>query len=362
MILVIVFNFTNNKNSKSNLEGTVLIIVKDIDGEINSKKRYEYNKGDSLFDILNDNYKLEYETSAYGHYLYSIDDVETDKFNTFLWLEIAYLNEGEEYSDYIDFSKYSCSDSSVGIDSIELKDNMILGICKRDSKHKTSIFSDSINVGEKTSNYKIFKIVVYIMLVVLITSLIIYGIIKNKISNEKLGIRRMCILSLMAVILFVQEEALTILPNIQLTFLLISVYAAVFGVKYSLLVVAIHVILDNIVMGSFTPLVMIPMFIGYIILVIVMNLLRNEKLIFKVIGASICSWIYCMVFLIANALFLDINVKEYFIADIPFEILLILSTIFTLTYLYNPIYKVLYREWNKNEVKDILIEENDSEK
>ncbi len=361
MVLVIVFNFTNNKNSKSDSCGNVLIIVKDMDGDINSKKRYEYNKGDSLFDILNDNYKLEYEISAYGHYLYSVDDVKTDKFNTFLWLEIAYLNDGEEYSDDIDFSKYNCMDSNLGIDFIELKDNMILGICKRDSNHLTSIFNDNITISEKTSNYKIFKIVVYIMLAILIVSLLIYGINKNKISPEKLNIRKMCILSLMAVILFVQEEALTILPNIQLTFLLISVYAAVFGIKYSLLVVAIHVTLDNIVMGSFTPIVMIPMFIGYVILVIVMNLLKDSKLVFKVIAASICSWIYCMVFLIANALFLDINVREYFIADIPFEILLILSTIFTITYLYNPIYKVLYREWNKNEVKDILIEENDSE-
>ena len=115
---------------------------------------------------------------------------------------------------------------------------------------------------------------------------------------------------------------------------------------------SIHVILDNVVMGSFTPIVMIPMLIGYVILVIVMYLVKKENLLIKVIMASICSWIYCMLFLFANALWLDIDVKAYFIADIPFEILLILSTILTMTYLYRPLEKVIYREWNKNQIEE----------
>ena len=190
------------------------------------------------------------------------------------------------------------------------------------------------------------------LIAILIASLIVYGIIHNRISKDKITIRKMCIISLMAVILFVQEEALTILPNIQLTFLLISLFAAIFGIKYSLIIVSIHIILDNVVMGSFTPIVMIPMFIGYVILVIVMYLVKKDNLLIKVIMASICSWIYCMLFLFANALWLDIDVKAYFIADIPFEILLILSTILTMTYLYRPLEKVIYREWNKNQIEE----------
>ena len=46
------------------------------------------------------------------------------------------------------------------------------------------------------------------------------------------------------------------------------------------------------------------------------------------------------------------RIKAYFIADIPFEILLILSTILTMTYLYRPLEKVIYREWNKNQIEE----------
>ncbi len=352
MVLTIVFNFSSS--TKSDGDGHLNIIVKNIDGNITSSERYEYNKDDSLFDILNENYTLTYENTKYGHFLLGIDDIKTDSFTSWLWLELAYIKDGVEYSDNIDFSNYTCQDSNYGIDGIEIKDNMILGICERDNTRQTSIFSDSvINISKNVNNYKIFKIVTYVILIVVLILSIIYGLIFNKNKDNKLTIRKMCILSLMAVILFVQEEVLTFLPNIQLTFLLISLYAAVFGIKYSLIVVLIHVILDNIVMGSFTPIVMIPMFIGYVILVVVMYLVREEKIFIKVIFASICSWIYCMVFLIANAIWLDIDVKAYFIADIPFEILLILSTIFTITYLYNPLYKVLYKEWNKDKIEGI---------
>ena len=78
----------------------------------------------------------------------------------------------------------------------------------------------------------------------------------------------------------------------------------------------------------------------------------------KIIGASICAGVYCMLFLIANAIFLDIDIHAYFVSDIPFEILLILSTIFSMTYLYRPLEKVISREWNKNVVEDVFDQDN----
>lgn len=348
MILTIIFSFKTNKTTS---DGHINVIVKNIDGEIISNERFEYNKDDSLYELINDNYELTCNETQYGHFIIGIDSITTDIYTNWIWLEIAYLNDGVSYSDEIDFSNYDCQDAQTGIDQIELIDNMIVGIVERDNNHQTTIFSEGITVN-KVHNYKPFRIVVYALIALLFIFLVIYGIIHNKISKDKITIRKMCIISLMAVILFVQEEALTILPNIQLTFLLISLFAAIFGIKYSLIIVSIHVILDNVVMGSFTPIVMIPMLIGYVILVIVMYLVKNENLLIKVIMASICSWIYCMLFLFANALWLDIDVKAYFIADIPFEILLILSTILTMTYLYRPLEKVIYREWNKNQIEE----------
>jgi len=347
MILTIIFVFKTD--TKASSDGHVNVVVKNIDGEVVSNKRLEYETDDSWYKLLDENYDLTCNETQYGHFITGIDSITTDIYTNWIWLEVAYLNDGVSYSDEIDFSNYTCSDAQTGIDQLELIDNMVLGIVERDNNHQTTIFSDAIST-KATNNYKTFRIVVYILIAIFIVGLIIYGVINNRISKDKITIRKMCILSLMAVILFVQEEALTMLPNIQLTFLLISLFAAIFGIKYSLIIVCIHVILDNVVMGSFTPIVMIPMLIGYTILVIVMNLVKNENLVIKVVCASICSWIYCMLFLFANALWLDIDVHAYFIADIPFEILLVLSTTFTITYLYRPLEKVISREWNKNQI------------
>lgn len=348
MVLCIIFAFREKKSKSS---GNLAIIVKDIDGEIISSELYEYNKGDSMFKILNKNYDLEYKMTIYGHYLIGIDDIKVDGVNEWLWLEIGTLKEGKSFSTTLNLDDYNIVNASKGIDNIELSGDMILGICHRDNTHNTSISGETIDVDYNARSYKNIKIALFTVIALLFVFVIIYSFIKMRNTNEHLTIRKMCILSLMAVILFVQEEILTFLPNIQLTFLLISIYAAVFGKRYSLIIIIIHVILDNIIMGSLNPIVMIPMLIGYTILVIVMNLLKERNIIIKCLGAVICSLIYCYLFLITNALLLDININAYWISDIPFEILLVLSTMFTIIYFYDPIHKVVYREWNKNELE-----------
>lgn len=349
MILCCVFAFGDTKAAES--DGHVNVVVKNMDGKVISSERFEYNKGDSWFELLEENYKLSYTTGLYGHFLTEINSIKTDGMSSWLWLEVAYLKDGEEYSDDLDFTKYEIDDSEVGIDGIALVDNMALGITERDNEHIISAFSDAVKVNMHQSSYKAFKIAVYALLGVFVIGLISYAVISSKKRNTPLDVKKMCILSLMAVILFVQEEALTMLPNIQLTFLLISIYAAVFGIKNSLAIVSIHVLLDNVIMGSLTPIVVVPMFLGYVVLVVVMNLVKDCNLAVKCLCASLCSLLYCYIFLIVNALFLDINVYAYWIADIPFEILLVLSTILTITYLYNPIEKIINREWNKNNVE-----------
>ena len=43
---------------------------------------------------------------------------------------------------------------------------------------------------------------------------------------------------------------------------------------------------------------------------------------------------------------------HYFIADIPFEILLVLSTILTITYLYRPLERYLKQAYNNDYEKE----------
>ncbi|MBQ3252932.1 MAG: hypothetical protein IJA65_00110 [Acholeplasmatales bacterium] len=153
-------------------------------------------------------------------------------------------------------------------------------------------------------------------------------------------IKKLAFLVSLTTILFVQEELLTFIPNIQLTFLLIIVYGSCIGIKDGTLIILVHVLLDNLFMSSFNLHTIIPMFIGYELTLVCGYVLRNKnEFIISLVGA-LCSFIYCILFLITNIIVFDINPLEYFIADLPFEIILMVCTIVTVLFLYKPIKKV----------------------
>lgn len=356
IIATIVYVHDSNKSKATN-DGHITFIVNNIDNEIVEIERYEYNKGDTLFKIINDNYKLTFDESQYGHYLLGISgkdfSIMTNGMVPYLWLELAYLKDGYTYSDKIDLNNYEEVQVNYGIDGIDLVDNMIFAINEQESPNQTSIFGRDLSGidNSTTSGSKIVTTIVKIVIICLVIALLIACIvllIRGK-NNKKGGIsvRQMSLMSFLTVILFVQETVLSAIPNVQFTFLLISLYACVLGCKRTSIIVFIHVILDNIIWGSLTPIVVLPMFIGYEILILLVHLVRKKNLVLITLMSCLGSLIYCWTFLVANAIFLDIDVHLYFIADIPFEILLLVSTIFTMTYCFRPIEKILRVEWDK---------------
>lgn len=110
-------NQTNNEISESNLDNNekeitynITIILVDYEKEI-SNKSYKLNKDlalkkNALFNLLNDNYQIRYETSIYGVTLLDIDSIKTDFRNSYIAI-------------YID-DKYS----NFGISSINLYDGI----------------------------------------------------------------------------------------------------------------------------------------------------------------------------------------------------------------------------------------------
>ena len=116
-------NITNNEisgsESNSSLEKNeiiynITIILFDYEKEI-SNKSYDLNKDqatkkDALFNLLNNNYQIRYETSIYGVTLLDIDSIKTDFRNSYIAI-------------YID-DKYS----SYGISSINLYDGMKISL------------------------------------------------------------------------------------------------------------------------------------------------------------------------------------------------------------------------------------------
>ena len=170
--------------------------------------------------------------------------------------------------------------------------------------------------------------------------------------------------ALLTAIIFVQEEALSFVPNVQLTVLLLVLYGAYCGPKWGSAIVLMHVLLDNLFVGSLTLYVMIPMFIGWEAILLASYMVRKKNIYIKALVAGLGALLYCWIFVFSTVLFYKVDMTAYIIADIPFEIILVVCSVITVLWLFNPLYKALKRkdvyEIDKEKEDDLeMIEEED---
>ena len=145
-----------------------------------------------------------------------------------------------------------------------------------------------------------------------------------------MSVKRLVRIAIFAAILFVQEWALSFIPNVQFTQCLIAVFFYAFGLTDTLIIVLIHVFLDNLVMGSFNLIYTPAMLIGWISLPLVLYLFRKQQN--KYFSATIVALhgiVYSLWFALANVLMLEVPFLVYFIQDIPFEIILVVNGFIT---------------------------------
>lgn len=166
---------------------------------------------------------------------------------------------------------------------------------------------------------------------------------KSRIKTSELAL-----LAMLTAILFVQETLLSSLPNIQLSVVLIMVYAATLGIPKATLVMTLHVLLDNMIWGSLNPLTACPMWLGWFILILIGFALKKAPLPIIVTGSVIGSLIYCWCFALFNYLFMDINIVAYITADILFEILICCSSVVTVMFLYRPAERLINKYYEKH--------------
>ena len=150
--------------------------------------------------------------------------------------------------------------------------------------------------------------------------------------------------ALLTAIIFVQEEALSFIPNVQLTVLLLVLYGAYCGPKWGTAIVILHVLLDNLYVGSLTPYVMLPMFIGWEAILLASYFVRKKNVYIKATVAGLGALLYCWIFVFSSVLFYKVDMVAYIIADIPFEIILVVCSVITVLWLFNPLYKALKRK------------------
>lgn len=158
-------------------------------------------------------------------------------------------------------------------------------------------------------------------------------------------IKDITIIAFFTAILFVQEQLLTILPNVQLTVFLIVLYSKVFGLTKTLIIVLLHTILDNLIMGSFSIYYLPFMLIGWMIIPIIICLFFKKvdnAIVLAIIG-TVCSFIYSWLFAIGQVLLTNVSLIAYLVSDITFEIVLALSSFLSILWLYKPCSKLLFK-------------------
>ena len=169
----------------------------------------------------------------------------------------------------------------------------------------------------------------------------------------KFSLKRALITAMLICIIFVLEEVLTLIPNVQLPVMLLIVSGAVCGPYYGSIIVLSHVFLDNLYIGTLNPVVMVPMAIGWELTMLSGYFSRKAPLAIVCACAGLSSIIYSWIFVLTNSIFLDIDIRLYIIQDIPFEIILTVCSIITTLFLYKPLTKLLYKYWNKDDKKEM---------
>lgn len=143
-------------------------------------------------------------------------------------------------------------------------------------------------------------------------------------------------------ILFVQEQLLSFLPNIQLTMLIIILYSRLLSLPKVVIIVTIHVLLDNLYMGGNLILTGF-MLIAWLLLPILLKTLfkRQNEVKFLSIFAFIYSFIYSLILIPATMIISNLPFLAVLATDLLFQILLAVSSFLTVLYLFEPLYKRL---------------------
>lgn len=151
-----------------------------------------------------------------------------------------------------------------------------------------------------------------------------------------LGIRRLLEISFFVTIITVSEMYLSFLPNISTTTVLFAVYFANRKIYESTVLIISYILLQGVI-WSF-GFYLISMTVGWFIWLLLVKLVDNfwDLLLVGVLFGSI----YGIVFMPLTVLIYGIDPWAYLIADIPFQINMIISNVLTITILFSVLDKI----------------------
>lgn len=180
------------------------------------------------------------------------------------------------------------------------------------------------------------------------------------IVNQKTLIKDTALIAICAAVLLVQQIAFSFLPNVQLTTLLVVIYAKGLGFRRTTLIVLIHVLAYNILspFGAVSPIHLPSMLIGWMIIPISLGtfLKKVESPLGLSIFGLVFGFVYGWVYIPAQIFFIGSPLIPYLMMDIPFEIVMGITNFLTIYWLYAPIKKVFVEQLKKFEQQE---EKND---
>ena len=150
------------------------------------------------------------------------------------------------------------------------------------------------------------------------------------------------LIALLTSIIFLQEQLLSFIPNVQLTFFLLVLYSKKLGIVKSSLIILIYVIIDNLIGGSFSLLFIPFMLIGLLLIPLSLNTIfkKVESNLSLAILGILYSFIYSFINIIPGCIMFNLTFIEYLINDLYWEIILAINSFVTILLLYNSCSKI----------------------
>ncbi|MBP5153476.1 MAG: hypothetical protein ILP12_00500 [Lachnospiraceae bacterium] len=155
--------------------------------------------------------------------------------------------------------------------------------------------------------------------------------------------RELCIMSLLTVILFLQEQILNFLPNIQLTVFLMLLYTKCLGLWKTGMIVTVYVLLDSAFMGSLNPPFTGGQWVAWMagVLLIATVFRKTENVPALTGGAVLMAFLYCWIMILPTMWLLHVEFLPYLASDLLFEVILAASSALSTLLLYEPLSKLL---------------------
>lgn len=116
-----------------------------------------------------------------------------------------------------------------------------------------------------------------------------------------MNVRDLTILSSLTTILVVQNILLSNIAYVQLTFLLIFIYAKIFGIKKTAIIMCLFVLISNLILGFVIPIQLVIMYLGYMVGPVLINT------IFKKVNNIVYIALICLISSIIYILLLDFS-------------------------------------------------------